>query len=179
MPLFDAHPFDRVQVFIDGQNVFGTVKSLGKKIDYRQFMEEMRKQTRLIHANYFTTVRENADDQFFGVLDFLEFNGYNIVTKNIRDHVDDKGFIRVRGTMIGEMTAAMVMAAERTDHIILMTGDGELQAAVEACKLKDTRVTVVSHDNVISEELRRSCDHFYRITDLPSHILRDKDEEFS
>lgn len=170
MSLFNTNPNDRVQVFIDGQNVYGTLKSLHQKLDYKRFMEALKNDTRLIRANYYTTVRENSDEQFYGVLDFLENHGYSIFTKEIREHSDGSGYVRIRGTMIGEMTAAMVLAARRTDHIILMSGDGEMVAAVEACKLQDTRVTVVSHDGVLSDDLRAACDEFYPISNLPKEV---------
>ncbi len=178
MPLFNAHPNNRVHVFIDGQNVYGTLKSIRKKLDYKRFMDTLKEETRLIRVNYFTTIRENADDQFFGVLDFLEEIGYNVETKEIRDHMDESGFVRVRGTMIGEMTASMVLSANRADHIILFSGDGELQAAVNASKRQDARVTVVSHEDVLSDDLRRSCDDFYPIVDLPEDILVREDARF-
>lgn len=178
MTLFNVHPYDRVQVFIDGLNVHGSVRALSKKLDYRMFLNKMSTETRLIRSNYYTTVRDNHGDQFFSVLDFLEYTGYNIVTKEIHDHVDDNGHIRVRGTMIGEMTADMVLAADRTDHIILLSGDGELTAAVEACKKLDSRVTVVAYDKVLSEELRRACDAYVPLQNLPSDILLDPEQEF-
>lgn len=170
MPLFNTHPRDRVQVFVDGQNIYGTLKLIQRKLDYKRFMEALKQDTRLIRANYFTTIRDSANDQFFGVLDFLENTGYTIVTKEVRDHTDDSGYSRVRGTMVGEITAAMVSSAVRTDHVILMSGDSELQAAVEACKRQDARVTVVSHDRVISDDLRRVCDDYFPITELPDHV---------
>lgn len=178
MSLFNVNPNDRVQLFIDGLNLYGTLKAVRKKIDYKEFMRALKTETRLIRANWFTTIRENADNQFHDMLDWLEDLGYSLETKDVRDSIDDSGFVRVRKTMIGEMTASMVLAARRTDHIILMSGDGELQAAVNACKIQDARVTVVSHESVLSEDLRQACDEFYPILNLPSNILRAENTKF-
>lgn len=182
MAIFDAHARDRLQVFIDGQNLFGTLRTLEKKIDYKLFIECLRDETRFIRAQYFTTIRPQQDnDKFHSVLDFLDFNGYALVTKDIRDTLDSYGHVRSKGSMIVEMAVAMIDAADNgTDHIVLMSGDGELTAAVEACKRRDCRVTVVSSERtrVVSEDLRRACDQYVDIEQLPSHIILDQSENF-
>lgn len=182
MAIFDAHPRDRLQVFIDGQNLFGTLRALRKKIDYKSFIETLRAETRFIRVQYFTTIRPQQDnEQFRSVLNFLDFNGYQLETKDVRDSMDDHGNIRSKGSMLVEMAVAMLDAADNgTDHIVLFSGDGELTAAVEACKRRDCRVTVVSSEEtrVVSEDLRRVCDQFVDLEDLPRHVIVDLNESF-
>ncbi len=182
MAIFDAHARDRLQVFIDGQNLFGTLRALEKKIDYKALIETLREETRFIRAQYFTTIRPNQDnDKFHSVLDFLDFNGYSLVTKEVRDSMDGYGHVRTKGSMLVEMATQMLMGAMNgTDHIVLFSGDGELSAAVEACKMLDCRVSVVSSEatRVISEDLRRVCDQYVDIEALPSHIILDLDRSF-
>lgn len=174
MAIFDAHPRDRLQVFMDGQNLHGTLRAIDKKIDYKAFMDTIKTETRLVRAQYFTAVRPQQDnDRFWSVLDLLTFNGYTVSTKEVRDSIDGGGNIRSKGSIIPELSIAMLEAAtETTDHIVLFSGDGELSAAVEACKRRGCRVTVVSSERtrVISEDLRRVCDNFCDIESLPSNI---------
>lgn len=182
MAIFDAHARDRLQVFIDGQNLFGTLRALDKKLDYKSLMETMRNETRFIRAQYFTTIRPPQDnDKFHSVLSFLTFNGYSVMTKDVRDGMDNHGNVRTKGSMIGEMTAAMIDAADNgTDHIVLFSGDGELTAAVEACKRRDARVTVVSSErtHVVSEQLRRSCDRYIDLESFPDSVMLDLSDNF-
>jgi uncharacterized LabA/DUF88 family protein len=182
MAIFDAHTRDRLQVFIDGQNLFGTLRALEKKIDYKAFIETLRAETRFIRAQYFTTIRPQQDNEkFHSVLDFLDFNGYQLETKEVRDSMDGYGNIRSKGSMLVEMATQMLMAAMNgTDHIVLFSGDGELTAAVQACKLLDCRVTVVSSEQtrVISEDLRRVCDQYVDIESLPRNVIVDLNESF-
>lgn len=178
--MLGINPKDRVHFFIDGQNLYGTLRSLQKKMDYRNLVEVFKENCRLVHANYFTTIKDNADDRFYGVLDFLEVNGYTVVSKEVRQHTDDRGNVRFRGSMVGDITASMVATAcDTRDHLVLFSGDGELVAGVEIAKQRGSRVTVVSDPSVISDELKRACDEFVLITDLPPHVLIGEDEEFS
>jgi uncharacterized LabA/DUF88 family protein len=182
MAIFDAHPRDRLQVFIDGPNLFGTLRAVDCKIDYKMFLDLVKAETRLIRAQYFTTIRPQQDNEkFYSVLDFLSNNGYQVETKEVRDSIDLHGHMRSKGTMVGEMTAAMINAADNgTDHIVLFSGDGELTAAVVACKQRDTRVTVVSSERqrVISDDLRRECDQFIDVEDLPRDIFMEQGQSF-
>ena len=153
------------------------VRSLGKKINWKNLLSAIEDETRLIRANYFTTIRsQQANDKFYRMLSFLEFNGYTIHSKDVRDSMDGAGNIRVRGTMVGELTATMINSAYAgTDHIILFSGDGELCAAVQACKEQDARVTIVSTPDVASEDLVRLADNFISIETFPSSILADEE----
>ncbi len=175
MSILRTHDEDRVQVFIDGQNMHGTLRSIGRKLDWKAFLDYFETETRLIRMNYITAIRsQQANDTFNRVLKFLDSNGYTMVTKPVRDHIDDAGNIRVRGTMTGEMTVAMTRAARNgTDHIFLFSGDSELCAAVQECKEEGARVTVVSTQNVISEDLFVLADDFIAIENLPKELFMD------
>ncbi len=181
MTIFQTHPRDRVQVFIDGQNVYGTARSLGKKLNWRNLLTALEKETRLIRANYYTTVRAHqGNDKFWRMINFIDASGYTVETKEVRDLMDNNtGNIRTRGTMIGEMTADMVETAMNgTDHIILFSGDGELSAAIKKCKQHDARVTVISTENVAAEDIQFLADNFISLEDFPEDILMDENSEY-
>jgi uncharacterized LabA/DUF88 family protein len=192
MPIFNAHPRDRVTVFMDGNNLYATLRALDLKINYKRFIALLREETRLVRVNYFTTVRPPADEQIDParaqsdsqlrrVLDMMSFNGYQVEMREMREYGDDFGNVRFKGTVIPDMIVSMIDAADaNTDHIVLISGDGDLTAAVEACKRRDVRVTVVSseHADVISENLRRSCDQYIDIEDLPEDVILDSSQPF-
>ncbi len=182
MTIFNAHERDRLQVFIDGPSLYATSRVLHRKMDYKAFMELLKEQTRLIRVQYFTTIRPEQDnDKFHGVLNFLEFNGYHVETKSVYNSIDASGHVRDKGSMVGEMTVAMLSASiENTDHIVLFSGNREMVAAVNACKARDTKVTVVSSERyqVIAEDLRRACDDYVDMEELPTDILIDEFARF-
>lgn len=172
--IFDAHPQDRLQIFIDGQNLHGTLRALDHKIDFKSLIDTVNNELRLIRAQYFTTTRPTHPESFFKTLDFLETHGYTLVTKTVRDAMDENGNIRSKGTMLTDIAAHMVEAAHSAaEHIVLFSGDGELVPAVHACKRVGCRVTVVSSmgARVINDELRHMCDHYVDLADLPPHVF--------
>ncbi len=171
MSFLATNPNDRVQVFIDGANLYGSQLTLERKVDYRGLMSRLVTDCRLIRAQYFTTYRENFPESFHRMLDFIESNGYTVVTKEISDQMSEDGHVRSRGTMLVEMGVAMLEAAVTdTQHIVLFSGDGELTAAVEACKRHDARVTVISSKGILSGNLRRACDDFISLENLPNEV---------
>lgn len=183
MAIFQAHERDRVQVFIDGPNVYGTGRMLRRKVDWKVLMETLKAETRLVRAQYFTTIRpeQEQDKRFFSVLDFLDFNGYEIKTRHVRDSVDQHGHMREKGSMRVDMAVELMRAAfNNCDHLVLFSGDRELTAAVVAAKELGSRVTVVSNEShsVISEDLRRECDQFVDVLNLPEGIFIPEMAEF-
>lgn len=180
MSPFNTHELDRVQIFIDGLNLFGTLKAIDKKIDYLELIQAMSAD-RFVRARYYTTLRPNSNDRLNSVLEFLSNNGYTVETKMCRESIDAYGNVRSKGSMTANIAVGMVEAANSdTDHIVLFSGDSDLVPAVLACKRIDCRVTVVSSErtHIISEELRRACDHFIDIESLPEYIITDPNITF-
>lgn len=171
--IFSAHPRDRVQAFIDGPNLYGAIRNLGRKVIWSELRSLLESETRLIRPNYFATYRPSqATESFFGMLNYIEKAGFTVTSKEVNEKMDEMGRISMRGTMVGEMTAAMVNSAHTsTDHIILFSGDSELYAAVSMCKSLDCRVTLVSTDEVTSRDMRQLADNYISLLDLPKSVL--------
>jgi uncharacterized LabA/DUF88 family protein len=70
--------------------------------------------------------------------------------------------------------------AERIDHMVLFSGDGDFRCLVEAVQRKGVRVSVVStittHPPMVADELRRQADEFIDILHLSQKIGRDPAE---
>ncbi|MEE2525060.1 NYN domain-containing protein [Hyphobacterium sp. HN65] len=172
------YPNERIGLFIDGANLFSTSKALDFDIDYRKLLEEFRKRGRLVRANYYTALLENEDfTPLKPLVDWLDYNGFNVVTKPAKEFTDDSGRRRIKGDMDVELAVDIVMASKHLDHIILFTGDGDFRYAVEACQKAGARVTVVSslksHPPMISDDLRRQADGFIDLAELRSLVGRD------
>lgn len=178
---------ERVALFIDGANLYSAAKTVGVEIDYRKLLEEFRKRGRLIRAYYYTALVENDDySPIRPLVDWLQYNGFNVITKSAREFTDRDGRRRVKGDMDVEITVDMMNLANHLDHIVLFSGDGDLTRVVQAVKDKGVRVSVVStvktQPAMISDDLRRAADTFIDLTDLAKLIgrpPRDDDDQGS
>ncbi|WP_394694513.1 NYN domain-containing protein [Hyphobacterium sp.] len=172
------YPNERIGLFIDGANLFSTSKALDFDIDYRKLLDEFRKRGRLTRANYYTALLENEDfTPLKPLVDWLDYNGFNVITKPAKEFTDESGRRRIKGDMDVELAVDIISAAAYLDHIILFTGDGDFRYAVEHCQRKGARVTVVSslkaRPPMISDDLRRQADGFIDLADLKSMVGRE------
>jgi uncharacterized LabA/DUF88 family protein len=172
------YPTDRLALFIDGANLYSAAKGLGFDIDYRKLLEEFRKRGVLVRAYYYTALVENEDySPIRPLVDWLDYNGYQLVTKPAREYTDGQGRKRWRGDMDVEIAVDMLeMAGAACDHLVLFSGDGDFRALVEAVQRKGARVTVVSTVKstppMASDDLRRQADNFVDLADLAEIIGR-------
>ena len=175
------YPDERFAIFIDGANFYNTVKALDFDIDYRRLLEFFSAKGRLIKAYYFTAVRENDDfSPLKPLLDWLDYNGFHVVTKAAKTFTDRDGRTRTKGDMDIEIALSMLELAPHVDHMVLFSGDGDFRAVLEAVQKRGVRVTVVSSLEIsppmLADELRRRADHFIDIDDLERVVGRPSDE---
>ena len=171
------YPTDRLALFIDGSNLYSAAKGLGFDIDYRKLLEEFRKRGVLIRAYYYTALVEDEEySPIRPLVDWLDYNGYSLVTKAARQYTDSQGRKRWRGDMDIEIAVDMMELAGSADHLVLFSGDGDFRALVEAVQRKGVRVTVVStvrsNPPMVADELRRQADTFMELQDLAPSIMR-------
>jgi uncharacterized LabA/DUF88 family protein len=171
------YPTDRLALFIDGANLYSAAKNLGFDIDYRKLLEEFRKRSVLVRAYYYTALVENEEySPIRPLIDWLDYNGYRLVTKPAREFTDNQGRKRWRGDMDVEIAVDMLEMAGHADHMVLFSGDGDFRRLVEAVQRRGCRVTVVStvksQPPMVSDDLRRQADSFVDLADLADLIGR-------
>jgi uncharacterized LabA/DUF88 family protein len=171
------YPTDRLALFIDGANLYSAVKAIGFDIDYKKLLDEFRKRGVLIRAYYYTALVENEDySPIRPLVDWLDYNGFTMVTKTAREFTDREGRKRWRGDMDMEIAVDMMELAPRCDHMVLFSGDGDFRPLVAAVQRQGVRVTVVStvksQPPMASDDLRRQADCFVDLTDLTDIIGR-------
>jgi uncharacterized LabA/DUF88 family protein len=172
---------NRIALFIDGANLHATAKTLGFDIDYKRLLKEFESRGTLLRAFYYTAVIE--DQEFSSIrplIDWLDYNGYTVVTKATKEFIDASGRRKVKGNMDIELAVDAMEVAEHVDQIVLFSGDGDFRSLVEAVQRRGARVTVVStissHPPMIADELRRQADVFTDLLELRSKIGRDPSE---
>lgn len=175
------YPDERVALFIDGANLYGAAKALGFDIDYKRLLGFFRKRARLIRAIYYTALLEDAEySPVKPLIDWLDYNGYRVVTKPAKEFTDSMGRRRIKGNMDIELAIDVMQLAESLDHVVLFSGDGDFRSLVAAVQARGRRVSVVStlttRPPMIADDLRRQTDQFIDLADLRDEIGRDPAE---
>ncbi len=173
------YPTDRIALFIDGANLYSAARSLNLDVDYKKLLDEFRKRGVLIRAYYYTAIVEDQEySPVRPLVDWLDYNGFTLVTKPAREYTDSTGRKRHRGDMDIEIAVDMLEMAAHADHLVLFSGDGDFRRLVEAIQQKGVRVTVVStvksQPPMASDDLRRQCDSFVDLSDLAAIIGRPR-----
>jgi uncharacterized LabA/DUF88 family protein len=172
---------EKIALFIDGANLYATAKSLGFDIDYKRLLREFQSRGYLLRAFYYTAVIEDQEySSIRPLIDWLDYNGYTVVTKATKEFVDQTGRRKVKGNMDIELAVDAMEIAPHIDQMVLFSGDGDFRSLVEAVQRRGVRVVVVStistQPPMVADELRRQADQFVDILELQNKIGRDPGE---
>lgn len=172
---------NKIALFIDGANLYATAKTLGFDIDYKKLLREFQSRGTLVRAFYYTAVIEDQEySSIRPLIDWLDYNGYTVVTKATKEFIDQTGRRKIKGNMDIELAVDAMELAGHVDEIVLFSGDGDFRSLVEAVQRRGVRVTVIStistQPPMIADELRRQADVFLDLTGLQSKIGRDPSE---
>lgn len=168
---------DRLALFIDGANLYAAAKSLGFDIDYKLLRQEFERRGKLLRAYYYTALLENEEySPIRPLVDWLQYNGFALVTKPAKEYTDAMGRRKIKGNMDIELAVDAMELAPRLDHAVLFSGDGDFRPLVEALQRQGVRVSVVSTTRsqppMIADELRRQADNFIELDALRDIIGR-------
>lgn len=171
---------EKIALFIDGANVYGTGKALAFDIDWSRLLKEFKARGDVMRAYYYTAVVEVEDghhQSIMPLLDWLDYNGYQVVTKPAKSFIDSNGNRKVKGNMDIELAVDAMELAPNIDHMVLFSGDGDFRPLVEAVQRRGVRVTVVStiksNPPMCADELRRQADAFIDFVDIKDKVKRD------
>ncbi len=172
---------NKIALFIDGANLHATAKTLGIEIDYKRLLGEFQSHGSFERAFYYTTMSEDQDSSSLRpLIDWLDYNGYTVVTKVAKQFIDADGRRRTKGNMDVELAVDALNSADHIDEMVLFSGDGNFRSLVEAIQRRGVRVTVVStissQPPMIADELRRQADVFIDLVELHPKIGRGPSE---
>ncbi len=173
-----SYPDERIALFIDGANLYAAARGLGFDIDYKRLLQLFAERGRLVRAFYYTAL---LDEQEYSpirpLVDWLDYNGFTLVTKPTKEFTDASGRRKIKGNMDIELAVDAMEMAEHIDHAILFSGDGDFRRLVEALQRRGVRVSVVSTIRtappMIADELRRQSDCFIELQNLMPSIRRE------
>ncbi len=170
-------PDERIALFIDGANLHSASRALGYSIDFRSLLDRFRAEGRLVRAYYYTALFDEVEySPLRPLVDWLDYNGYTLVTKRAKEFADAYGNRRVKGDMDVEIAIDAMEMAKHLDRMVLFSGDGDFRRLVEAVQREGVRVSVVStlrsSPPMVADELRRQADEFVELADLAPEISR-------
>lgn len=168
---------ERLALFIDGSNLYAAAKALAFDIDYKLLRQEFMRRGKLLRAFYYTALLESEDySPIRPLVDWLQYNGFSMVTKPAKEFIDSMGRRKVKGNMDIELAVDAIELAPYVDHIVLFSGDGDFRPLVDALQRRGVRVSVVStirsQPPMIADELRRQADNFIELDELKDVIGR-------
>jgi uncharacterized LabA/DUF88 family protein len=169
---------NKIALFVDGTSLYSAAKALGFEIDYRRLLNEFQSRGALLRAFYYTAIVEDQEyTSIRPLIDWLDYNGFTVVTKPAKEFNDGEGRRKLKRNMRVELAVNAMELAEHVDQIVLFSGDGDFRSMVEAVQRRGVQVTVVStmssQPPMIADELRRKADVFTDLVELQSKIGRD------
>ena len=175
------YPSERIALFIDGANLHAAARALQFDIDYKRLLGLFGNKGRLIRAFYYTALLEDQDySPLRPLVDWLDYNGYTMVTKPTKEFTDATGRRKIKGNMDIELAIDMLEMAQYLDHAVLFSGDGDFRRLVEAVQRRGVRVSVVStlrsQPPMVADDLRRQADRFIDLLDLAPQVMRVRDD---
>jgi uncharacterized LabA/DUF88 family protein len=166
------------KVFVDGSNLHATMKALGESIDFGKLPAFVRDLTgaEIVQCNYYTAVFPDDEvQQIRPLIDWLEYNGWRLVTKEAKRYDRDDGTQRIKGNIDIEICVD-ALSFQHYDIAVLFTGDGDFAYLVNRLQLLGKKVVVVSsirtRPSLCADALRRACDQFVELSDQKQIMRR-------
>lgn len=177
--MFD--PREKIALFIDGANLYAASKALGFDVDYRRLLKSFQSKGYLLRAYYYTALVEDQEySSIRPLIDWLDYNGYRVVTKPAKEFTDAAGRRKIKGNMDIELAVDALELADVVDHFVIFSGDGDFRRLAEALQRRGRKVSVIStissQPPMISDDLRRQADHFIDLASLKNEVGRDPAE---
>ncbi len=157
----------RISLFADVQNIYYTCRQeFGRHFNYRALWDELTKGRELHTAVAYAIDRGDA-----GQMNFQR------ILKNIGFHVRLKPYIQRRdGSAKGDwdvgITIDLLDAAPSSDIIVLLSGDGDFDLALERARRDGAQCWVVGVEALTAKSLIDAADRFIPITE--AHLLPSK-----
>ncbi len=163
---------NRLSIFVDGNNMFYAQQKNGWFFDPRRVLEYFKTaqpNVILINAFWYTGLKDPQDQR--GFRDALISLGYTVRTKILKEYYDDaSGRYSQKANLDIEIVVDMFNTVDQYDQVVLFSGDGDFERAIELLRSKNTHITVVSTEGMIARELRNATDRYIDLNEIREHI---------
>lgn len=162
----------RLSIFVDGNNMFYAQQKNGWFFDPKRVLSYFKNEIagiELVNAFWYTGIKDAQDQR--GFRDALISLGYTVRTKILKEYYDDNsGRLSQKANLDIEIVIDMFNTVEQYDRVVLFSGDGDFERAIELLRSKNTHITVVSTEGMIARELRNATDRYIDLNDIRSEI---------
>ena len=170
----------KLSVFIDASNVYYSQNKLKWRIDFRKFLDYLKKETDLREIYYYTA-RDLSFEKQTKFISFLEKIGYKVRSKNIKfirnknkeqnnSNNNKDGFHK--GNLDVELTMDILETKDNYDTLILISGDSDFEPLLRLMKKKyKKKCLVIATKHSISIELIR-CAKYVNFNKLKKYIRK-------
>ncbi|MGK7924723.1 MAG: NYN domain-containing protein [Spirulina sp.] len=162
---------NRLSIFVDGNNMFYAQQKNGWFFDPRRVLEYFKNQPNvtLVNAFWYTGLKDPQDQR--GFRDALISLGYTVRHKILKEYYDDSsGRYSQKANLDIEIVVDMFNTCEQYNQVVLFSGDGDFERAIELLRSKNTHITVVSTEGMIARELRNATDCYIDLNDIRAQI---------
>ncbi|MEM9818937.1 MAG: NYN domain-containing protein [Cyanobacteria bacterium P01_D01_bin.6] len=167
-----VNPLNRLSIFVDGNNMFYAQQKNGWFFDPKRVLEYFLRETAgvtLVNAFWYTGLKDSQDQR--GFRDALISLGYTVRTKFLKEYYDDNsGRYSQKANLDIEIVIDMFNTVDQYDRVVLFSGDGDFERAIELLRSKSTHITVVSTEGMIARELRNAADRYIDLNSVRSQI---------
>ena len=168
-PAPTVNPQPVTRVYIDGANTLGSINLLKFDIDFNAFADHIANGEDNVIFNYYYAVLESPNRKQNGFIKYLERNGYNVV-QSLKKQLPE-GNHKNKGDDV-QIATDIAIDANKNDHIILVSGDGDFTYSLEKVKAKGCHVTVISTSECLSKQLKGVADKFIDLAEIKADIQR-------
>ena len=116
----------KIAVFADIQNIYYTTRqSFGQQFNYRKLWQRISQQGEIVYANAYAIHR--GDEKQLKFQSALKHIGFNVKLKPYIQRSDGSA----KGDWDVGITIDVMELAEKVDHIILLSGDGDFDLLLD------------------------------------------------
>jgi uncharacterized LabA/DUF88 family protein len=165
------YSMNRLSIFVDGNNMFYAQQKNGWFFDPKRVLEYFTSEpdVTLVNAFWYTGLKDPQDQR--GFRDALISLGYTVRTKTLKEYYDDSsGRYSQKANLDIEIVVDMFNTVDQYDRVVLFSGDGDFERAIELLRGRHTHITVVSTEGMIARELRNATDRYIDLNDLRKDI---------
>jgi uncharacterized LabA/DUF88 family protein len=171
---------EKVAVFVDGANLYHSIKSYYKGIlDYGVLLTAAVDGRELLRATFYIVEKQEADESSSARSFVYNLNkfGYKVRSKPLVVHetlsADGERVISHKGDWDMGIVVDMMRLANHADTYVLVSGDGDYVEAIEYLQSeKGLRVEVISAGQCTSQALLNVCDTHTDLGDIPELFRR-------
>ncbi|MGI0482604.1 NYN domain-containing protein [Geminocystis sp. CENA526] len=164
-----AHIQPVTRVYIDGANTLGASDFLNFKIDFTAFAQYIAHGQENVIFNYYFAVADNPTADQNNFIKYLQRNGYNVI-ESLKKQLP-QGNYKNKGDDV-QIATDIAINANKNDHIILVSGDGDFTYSLEQVKAKGCQVSVISTAQCLSQQLKNVADNVIDLAELQPDIQR-------